>query len=299
MSGFGTCKAMKNILVPLAGFAHDKNALEAAFLVGWPLDGAIEALHVQPEPMKIVLNAAAHQFGTSHGNRELLAELQKQAASHSAKAKESFEQFHQQHLSAHAFASAQSGVSAIFRCVEGDPVPDITSAARFQDLVVMARAPTNAPFSTEQIATMLVGCGRPLLLAPEKTPDAIGSIVAIAWKEKAEAARAVTAAMPLLKRAKKVIVLSVEEHATDTAACSASAEHLASQLARHGMNVEARGLLAKSNMGADVLVEAAKQSGANLIVSGAYSHSRMRELVFGGFTRRLLAACDVPVMLLH
>jgi len=290
---------MKNLLVPLAGFAHDKNALEAAFLLGWPLDAAIEALHVQPEPMKIVLSAAAHQFGTSYSNRELLAELQKQAAAHSAKAKEGFELFHKQHLAAHAFASAQSGVSAVFLCMEGDPVPDVTSAARFHDLVVMARAPQNAPFSTEQIAMMLVGCGRPMLLTPEKTPDAIGNTIAIAWKEKAEAARAVTAAMPLLKRAKKVIVLSVEEHANQAAACSASAEHLASQLARHGMNVEARGLVAKSNAGADVLVESAKQSGADLIVSGAYSHSRMRELMFGGFTRRLLAACDVPVMLLH
>jgi len=63
--------------------------------------------------------------------------------------------------------------------------------------------------------------------------------------------------------------------------------------------VESRGLVAKANTGADSLVEAAKQSGANLIVSGAYSHRRMRELVFGGFTRRLLAACDVPVLLLH
>jgi nucleotide-binding universal stress UspA family protein len=290
---------MKNILVPLAGFAHDKNALEAAFVVGWPLDAAIEALHVQPEPMKIVLNAAAHQFGTSHSNRELLAELQKQGALHSAKAKESFDQFQARHLAAHAFASAQSGITANFRCIEGDPVPDTISAARFHDLVVMARAPSNAPFSTEQIATMLVGCGRPMLLIPEKTPDTIGSIIAIAWKEKAEAARAVTAAMPLLQRAKKVVVLSVEEHGTEAAACSASAERLAAQLARYGMDVQARGLIAKANTGADILVDAAKQSGANLIVSGAYSHSRMRELVFGGFTRSLLAACDVPVLLLH
>ena len=290
---------MKNILVPLTGFAHDKNALEAAFVVGWPLDAAIEALHVQPEPMKIVLNAAAHQFGTSHSNRELLAEIQKQAALHSAKAKENFDQFHERHLAAHAFASAQSGASASFRCVEGDPVPDITAAARFHDLVVMARAPSTAPFSTEQIATMLVGCGRPMLLVPENTPDAIGSVVAIAWKEKAEAARAVTAAMPLLKRAKKVIVLSVEEHSNQAAACSGSAQHLAAQLARHGMDAEGRGLVAKANAGANILIETAKQSGANLIVSGAYSHSRMRELVFGGFTRSLLAACDLPVLLLH
>jgi len=290
---------MKNILVPLTGFAHDVNALEAAFLVGWPLDAAIEALHVQPEPMKIVLNAAVHQFGTPYGNQQLLAELQAQTAAHSANAKESFEQFLGRHLSAHAFASARSGVSATFRCIEGDPVHDIIAAARFEDLVVMGRAPNNAPFSPDQIANILVGCGRPMLLAPAKTQDAIGSIVAIAWKEKAEAARAVTAAMPFLTRAKKVIVLSVEESGAQAAACAASAEHLAVQLRRHGVQVEAHGLTAQSHAGTDVLIGKAKELNADLVVSGAYSHSRMRELVFGGFTRALLTACDLPLLLLH
>src|SRR5215468_379765 len=81
---------LKNILVPLTGFAHDADALEAAFLVGWPFDAAIDALHVQPDPMKIVLDAAVHQFETKHGSRELVLTLQKQAAAQSAKAKETF-----------------------------------------------------------------------------------------------------------------------------------------------------------------------------------------------------------------
>lgn len=65
------------------------------------------------------------------------------------------------------------------------------------------------------------------------------------------------------------------------------------------MQVEAHGLSAERHAGANVLIEKAKALGADLIVSGAYSHSRMRELVFGGFTRTLLTACDLPVLLLH
>ena len=290
---------LKNILVPLTGFARDSNALEAAFLIGWPFDAAIDALHVQPDPMKIVLNAAVHQFETTHGTREMLRDLQRQAAAHTAKAKEAFDQFAARHLSAHAFASAQSGVSAAFRCIEGDPLDDTISTARFADMVVIGRAPEHGQFSTDQIANILVGCGRPVLLAPLRETGAIGNTIAIAWKEKAEAARAVTAAMPLLERAKKVIVLSVEEHSSLPAACSASAERLATQLARHGMNVEAHGLAAKPHEGADVLVAKARELQADLIVSGAYSHSRVRELAFGGFTRSLLAKCELPVLLLH
>jgi nucleotide-binding universal stress UspA family protein len=138
-----------------------------------------------------------------------------------------------------------------------------------------------------------------VLLAPPSETAAIGSTIAVAWKETAEAARAVTAAMPLLERAKKVIVLSVEEHSGLPAASTASAERLATQLARHGMNVEAHGLLAKPHGGAGTLIEKAKELEADLVVSGAYSHSRVREVVFGGFTRSLLGSCELPVLLLH
>jgi nucleotide-binding universal stress UspA family protein len=290
---------LKNILVPLTGSAHDSNALETAFLVGWPFDAAIDALHIQPDPMKIVLDAAVHQFETAHGGRELVLTLQRQVTERSAKAKETFDRFAARHLGAHAFASAQSGVSATFRCVEGDPVDDTISNARFADCVVIGRAANPGQFSTDEIANILVGCGRPLLLVPPRETDSIGSTIAIAWKEKAEAARAVTAAMPLLARAKKVIVLSVEEHDTQNTACTASAKRLAAQLARHGMDVDAHGFVAKPHGGADILIQKAKELGANLVVSGAYSHSRVRELIFGGFTRSLLLACEMPVLLLH
>jgi len=290
---------LKNILVPLTGFAHDANALEAAFLIGWPFDAVIDALHIQPDPMKIVLDAAVQQFETTHGSRELLLSLQKRAAAHSAKAKEAFDRFAARHLAAHAFASAQIGVSAGFRCVEGDPVDNTISTARFADSVVIGRAPEHEQFSAGQIANIIVGCGRPVVLVPPHNTAAISSTIAIAWKEKAEAARAISAAMPLLKRAKKVIVLSVEEHGGETAACRASAERLAAQLARHGMDVEAHGLAAKPHGGANILIEKARQLQADLIVSGAYSNSRVRELVFGGFTRSLLSSCELPVLLLH
>jgi nucleotide-binding universal stress UspA family protein len=245
------------------------------------------------------MDAAVHQFETTHGSRELVHSLQKQAAAHSAKAKDSFDHFAARHLAAHAFASSQSGVSAAFRCIEGNPVEETISTARFADIVVAGRAAAREQFSTDQIANILVSCGRPVLLVPPLDTAAIGSTIAIAWKEKAEAARAVTAAMPLLKRAKKVLVLSVEEHSGQSTACAASAKRLAAQLARHGMAVEAHGLTAKAHAGADTLIEKAKQLDANLVVSGAYSHSRVREVVFGGFTRSLLAACELPVMLLH
>jgi nucleotide-binding universal stress UspA family protein len=290
---------LKNILVPLTGFENDANALRTAYVVGWPFDAHVEALHVKPEPMEIVLAATLRQFATKKSNRELVLSLQKEAENHAERAKAGFEEFYRRQISTHAFATAGSGITAEFREAEGNPVPDTIAAARFSDLVVLARAPEGGQFSPDAVANIVVGCGRPVLLVPNAEPGPIGGTVAIAWKEKAEAASAVTAAMPLLTRAKKVLVLSMSEQGLDPAQCQQSAERLAGQLARHGLNVEAHGLADGRHGGPEVLVGKAKELGASLVVSGAYSHSRMRQLMFGGFTRWLLQRCELPVLLFH
>ena len=290
---------LKNILVPLTGFPNDANALEAAFVVGWPFDAYIEALRVHPEPMEIVMAAAVRQFASKKSNRELVLSLQADAASRTNLAKETFDQFFKRHLAAHAFGSATGGATAAWRQMEGNPVEDTTAAARFSDLVVLARAAEGGQFPADSVANILIGCGRPVLLVPDVDPGAIGSIIAIAWKEKAEAARAVTAAMPLLARAKKVVVLTMNEEGADTTESTQSAQRLASQLARHGMATEAHGLAAGPQADPQILLGKAKELGANLLVAGAYSHSRVSELVFGGFTRAILRKCDLPLFLLH
>lgn len=289
----------KNILVPLTGFEADSMALDAAFVVGQPFDANIEALRVQPEPMDIVLAAALRQFGTKMSNRELVLSMKQEALSRTRSAKEAFDQFLKRCLSAHAFGSAASGVTASWREIEGHPVQATTAEARFSDLVVLGRAPEHGEFSTASIASIVVGCGRPTLLVPNSELSSVGHTVAIAWKESAEAARAVTAAMPLLTRAKKVIVLTVAEDSDDPQQSMRSAERLATQLARHGFTVEPHGLAAQAHAGVGPLTHRAKQLGADLIVAGAYSHGRMRELVFGGFTRAFLTGCELPVFLLH
>jgi len=290
---------LKNLLVPLTGFENDRSALEAAFVMGFPFDANIEALHVQPEPMEIVLAAAKRQFGSKMSNKELVLSLKHEAASRTQLAKAAFEQFFQRHFSAPAFGSSASGVTTSWRQMEGNPVQDTVAEARYSDLVVLARAPEHGQFSPDSVAHILVGCGRPVLLVPEAELDAIGSTVAIAWKEKAEAARAVTAAMPLLKRAKKVVILTVDEEGSDTTRSTRSAQRLAGQLARHGLAAEGHGLAAEPQGAAAALVRKGKELGANLLVLGAYSHSRVRELVFGGFTRTVLKNCDLPLLLLH
>jgi nucleotide-binding universal stress UspA family protein len=289
----------KNILVPLTGFENDGRALEAAFLAGWPFDAHIQALHVHPGPMQIIGVAALRQFGSKSGNRELIHTLEREALRRTELAKSTFDGFVEARLSAHAFGTAASGVTASWREIEGNPVHDTTMEARFHDLVVLGRAPEHGEFSTEAIGNILVGCGRPVLLAPNHDVTTVGHSVAIAWKESAEAARAITAAMPLLLHSKKVFVVSVDESADHDQQVTKSAERLVGQLGRHGLPAEAHSLTAPPHAAAETLISEAQRLGADLLLAGAYSHGRMRELVFGGFTRKILGSCDLPVFLLH
>ena len=289
----------KHILVPLTGFENDRRALEAAFLAGWPFDAHIEAFRVHPEPMQIIAGAAIRQFASRSGNQELIHALQREAQHHSAFAKSSFETFARERLSAHAFGTAAGGVTASWKQIEGDPIHDTIAEARFYELVVLARAPQHGQFSKDAIGHILVGCGRPVLLVPNSDIAAIGHSVAIAWKESAEAARALTGAMPLLLRAKNVFVFSVDETGHQSEQLAGSAERLVSQLARHGLAAEAHVLAAQPHVAAETLAREALKLGADLLVAGAYSHGRVRELVFGGFTRQILAACELPIFLMH
>jgi nucleotide-binding universal stress UspA family protein len=121
--------------------------------------------------------------------------------------------------------------------------------------------------------------------------------VAIAWKNTAEASRAVTAAMPLLEQAERLIVITVREGPQDHHA--ASAEAVASQLRWHGRAAEVRVIDAADRYVPDVLLEGARAAGADLLVMGAYSRSRLRETVFGGVTAHVLKGVELPALMAH
>jgi nucleotide-binding universal stress UspA family protein len=280
---------IKNILVPLSGYECDIAALETAYRLGVPFAANIEGLRVQPDPMQIVTRAAIGQFGSSMGNVEFIRALEKEGRERTEKAQNAFE----------AFSKRNPTAAATLKEIEGDPIGDTTRAARYADLVVFGRAPKPSELAALDIGSVLVACGRPVVLASEKPEDVIGATIVVAWKETAEAARAVTAAMPLLSRAKRVVVLTVEETTPPANEEGPPGDRLARKLAAHGIAVEARNVLPGKRVASDALLAASHEAGADLLVMGAYSHSRFRELVFGGFTRQILQTCNLPVLMLH
>ncbi|MEQ8652621.1 MAG: universal stress protein [Kiloniellales bacterium] len=181
----------------------------------------------------------------------------------------------------------------------GDLADATIAAGRLSDLVVLGQPEEDGggwlgPWLLE---TVLLGCGRPVLLVPYiGTHDTVGKKVLVAWDGGREAARAVGDALPLLMEAEEVTVVSVnrdpDSQRPSTAAVS---EHLK----RHGVPAESHDAKIDDISATDYMLNRASDEGADLLVMGAYAHSRIRELVLGGMTKRMLKHMTVPIFMSH
>jgi len=176
-------------------------------------------------------------------------------------------------------------------------VPDIlVEYARLRDLTILS-----APVSYDQwyAEALIFGSGRPTLILPENPrPRPFGlETMVVAWDFSRAAARAISDAVPILELAKKVrVVTVVNEKALDT---KRSGEELAKNLARHGIDVVLDKVDAKGRAIGAVLESYTVSHKADLLVMGAYGHSRLREFVLGGATQSLLSKPPLPILFSH
>jgi nucleotide-binding universal stress UspA family protein len=144
---------------------------------------------------------------------------------------------------------------------------------------------------------LVLESGRPVLVVPYvgSYPE-IGNNVVIAWKPGREAARAVFDALPILETAKSVRILQIAERRDELAGAEPA---IAGMLARHGLKPEIRTSYAADIGVGDELLSRLADLGADLLVMGAYGHSRLREYVFGGATRQIAQHMTVPTLFSH
>lgn len=195
--------------------------------------------------------------------------------------------------------------SAEWRSEEPAQVPDTSRPlefARRADLVMVCRSASDSDFMDPDLIVedLLMGSGRPLLVLPRADARTmLGQRIAIAWNGSREAARAVHDAMPLLITApvgSVQIICPGEKAGSKTLPLGAE---LAESLSRHGVSAEVSGLDNRHlNAGPDVLARAA-ELGADLLVMGAWGHSRLREFVLGGATDTALRDSNIPVFMSH
>lgn len=196
-------------------------------------------------------------------------------------------------------AEHRTGTAIEWRKVEGAMHDAVLDQACYADLIVLSQgtALTDIEAPVEPlIGSIVMAAGRPVLVVPrEYKGTTIGRRVLIAWKPSAEATRAVHDALPLLQQAEAVTVMRVNPDAGEPVHNPGA--DLATHLARHGVKVTVTPVLAPDASAGEAIQQQARGMQADLIVMGAYGHSRLRELVFGGATRSLLQAPPVPVLM--
>ncbi len=182
---------------------------------------------------------------------------------------------------------------ASWRGLTGDPTRLLVQHARAADLIVSGRGNHDLVtdgYRTVDAGNLLLSAGRPvLLLGPAKSVPIPGRVL-VCWKDTREARRAIADSVPLLKLASDVLVASVEEHDLD--GLRASQEDITGFLAKHGIRADTL-IRPKCRQVGDALFEIAHEIQADLVVAGAFGHSRLREWAFGGATRALLTDTSV------
>lgn len=289
----------RNILVPATGTPADTAVFATALQAAQPFGGHLEFLHVRVDTTEVLMSMTAGGIGGGDAVQSVIDRMEATATAQEATARSGFEAFCKASGIADRDAPAPAGaaaqVTAEFGVQIGSLSQWVAQYGRFADLVVMGRGEPDDG-TAEALEAALMDTGKPLLIAPRQAGANLGGVVIIAWKDTPEAARAVSCALPFIGRASRVVIASV---ADDAESHDPSGARLQRALRWHNPATEFRPLLSGGRGPLAVLHEEAAALGADLLVMGGYSHSRLREVVFGGFTRTTLAEASLPVLMAH
>jgi nucleotide-binding universal stress UspA family protein len=284
---------IKSILVPLIGDPIDEPALELAMVAARQFDAHIEGMYCR------VSSEQASSFVSSRLDTSLYTEvvkkLQAQMEQEEREARQNFAVIiERESIEACDDPSTFSGPSASWCAAEGDPVDVMARDGGAFDLIVTSHPTLSAQSMPNQVLdTAIFNTARPVLLASDKAPDPIGQSVLLAWNRGIQAGRALISAIPFLKRAGEIVILTV----TTEAKQGPEPEAIAKNLAWHGVSAEVKRVPPDRRGVGEVLLDEAHEIGADLLVMGAYSQSRLRDRIPGGVTKAILTRADLPVLM--
>jgi nucleotide-binding universal stress UspA family protein len=186
-----------------------------------------------------------------------------------------------------------------WRQVEGTTQEILALHGRYADLLVLGQDDPESD-SAGLLEAMVFDCGRPVLAIPfAGSFKTIGKRVLVGWNASREASRALHDALPLIAKAETATVFLANPKRGLGGHGEEPGADIARHLARHGMKVEVAMAIADDVPDSALLLNHASDMGADLLVMGAYGHSRLREFILGGMTRSLLREMTVPVLLSH
>ncbi len=275
---------MKTILVPVEPHNAIQSVLESALLLARKFDSHMEAYALRPASSNVVAMDPVNSLTVVL--RETDLEMIKQARGRC----ETFMQDHH--------VPRQDGASLSYQWIEETADGDdfVGSHGRVFDITVLGRpggGRAGPRMSTLEAA--LFESGRPVLLAPPVPPKTIGENILIAWNCSTEQARATALAMPLLRKATRVTICTVEGATVP----GPTGEQIARYLALNDVRAEPITVSPEQRRPGEVLMTQAEAIGCDLVIKGAYTQSRLRQMIFGGTTQHIITRATLPVLLAY
>tara|TARA_R110001592_G_scaffold240929_2_gene501267 strand:- start:96128 stop:97024 length:897 start_codon:yes stop_codon:yes gene_type:complete len=295
--------SIRKILVPLSGQydpadpeSLETPALETAFNVGRRLGAHVEVFCIEADLPSAQSRLSPWIPGFSMGT--LIDMIDKESVKRRGRVRELFEVVADR-CSAPRSSKPDSTAAFSVNFLEqvGQVGGSMSVRGRLADLIVTACFSLDQAFfagdAPPLLEVALRNTGKPLLISPSKARETFGQKIAIAWNGTSEAARAVSLAIEFLKTAEEVIVISVNEGK----AIEPDGDSLADYLQWHGVRSRTVTLDGSAASSGQILLEQIDESGADMLVMGAYTQDRFRRVVFGGVTGKVLAEMPVPVLM--
>jgi nucleotide-binding universal stress UspA family protein len=280
---------MKNVLAVVSD-GSAAPVLETALLVARRFSSRIVGLNALTAEYAVVFGG---EMGFSISS-EVDRTLEREGQDRREQARALFASFMRQH-GLPVGGPPGEGPSAEWREESGRQNAVVGALGRVFDLIIVERPAKLASLAEATLEDALFESGRSVLMAPPAARPTLGEQILVAWNGSTETARTVAFAMPFLERAKSVQVVSVEGGLTP----GPSAEELAQNLARHAIPAIARHVGARGRTPGQIYLDEAQAIGADLMVKGAYTQSRLRQMIFGGATRHIIMEATMPVLLAH
>lgn len=278
---------MKTILVPTESHESMRSALATALMLARRFDSYIEgfALRFRVNEFIAVDMAGAIPLET----------LREESLDEGRRARALFEAFMLENAVPRHYDAAPGSLS--YGWLEDAPEGEdfVGSHGRVFDIIVMSRSEANSiGLHDKAIESGLFDSGRPILIAAPTPPPHIGTNVLVAWNCSTEQARATAFAMPLLRQAERITVLHVEG---GSAVPGPSAVQATQYLQRNGIKAQLTTVGLEGRTTGEAILATAQSLGCDLLIKGAYTQSRLRQMIFGGATRHILAHATVPVLM--
>ena len=287
--GVAQC-TMRTILLPFYDDGVAETALHQACLLAERFGAHLEGLFVMRPPQ--IIEAEGIALAGAY-----ITQLKEEWRRRANAARERFSELVGTHgIPMRPVADAESGPSADWLEVEGPEGQVIGDHGRLFDLIVIARTTEQALIDWQVMCeAAFFESGRPTLIAAPEIPRSIGSRMLIHWNGSTEAARTLSFARPFLDETESVTVLTVPEVMVP----GPSGERVAAHLRRAGIAAEAVIVESAGRAPGEAIIEEARARGCDLLVKSAYTHGRLRQLVFGGATRHILTRAETAVFMAH